>query len=256
MKTLNLYTLNELKKQSGKVCIYRAILENNEVYEWLSEMQDNDNKDELYCYTNENGVSHDLSKKYCLDDTDILYNELPRTDNYIYIDCSGDIIIEHVDINNDALYEYLKEYGKNHGWTIFQLSLVKWACKKNLIFLFFYTNLGDIEWGEEVSYVGRDSFYNLISPALDELAKALQQYLENIVSHTIAENDYTDIFATSYTIPGDDGRRRYEYIYKDEISKNLRDNILDALSENGLLFTNKGDFICYEWQLKNNKIED
>lgn len=249
MKTLNLYTLNELKKQSGKACIYRAILENNEVYEWLSEMQDNDNRDTLYYYINDNGVSHDLSEKFYLDDADIYYDTFPHYNNYIYIDSSRNIVIEHADINNDALYEYLKEYGKNHGWTIFQLSLVKWACKKNLIFFFFYTNLGDIEWGEEVSHVNRDSFYNLIRPALDELAKELQQYLENIASHTIAENDYTDIFATSYTIPGDDGHRRYEYIYKDEISKNLRNNILDALSKNGLLFTNKGDFICYQHNL-------
>ena len=73
----------------------------------------------------------------------------------------------------------------------------------------------------------------------------LKEYLQDISDEIRISVDYTYVFTADTKIV--DGHITWHYVYKDY--DNEREWIRDYLDSNGHLFTNEGDFICYQHNL-------
>ena len=247
MEKLNLYTFGELMekaKKDGRLKIVDyAISNNSSVLNDLALLQSEDFSNNLNHYLEDNDINSVLYDKFAI--------SCPRISTDYYND--GDIVfcelgswnISDIDIDNDKLYELLKEYGEKHNYSKFQLSLIKYVCKLNLIDASYVCTRchGEISFSCSIG-IDREIYY-LIEPALQELTDQLKEYLQDISDEIRISVDYTYVFTVDTKIV--DGHITWHYVYKDY--DNEREWIRDYLDSNGYLFTNEGDFICYQHNL-------
>lgn len=247
MEKLNLYTFGELmekaKKDGNLKPLDMAISSNNEAINDLSMLQSQDFRDNLQHYLDNNSTIKKLHDDFAIYAN--IITEYYGIDGNIMFSESGYFTIEEMTLDNDKLYELLKEYGEQHHYNTFQLSTIKYVCTQNLI---------DVKYEPGRCYNGIDFNYcvyierdisRLIEPALQELTNKLIDYLAEIGDEIKIHDYYTRIFTVDAKMVGE--KMTQYYVYDD--CDCTRDWIRDYLDSNGYLFTNEGDFICYQHNL-------